>query len=127
MKSVDFVTLSHIEVESAQLKQAQICAEGCEGENFTHIDTERKSIYSLMVNILQILSKRFTNMKNHYGNLKEILGICVTILRWVILSKYSSNISEFYKYIANWVFTKWVLNNYNENNVQYCVKKNVKF
>ena len=38
-------------------KQAQICAEGCEEENFTHIDTEKELIYSLMVNILQILSK----------------------------------------------------------------------
>ena len=53
-------------------KQAQICAEGCEGENFTHIDTGKESIYSLMVNILQILSKCFTNMKNHYGNLNPI-------------------------------------------------------
>ena len=25
-------------------KQAQICAEGCEGENFTHIDTEKELI-----------------------------------------------------------------------------------
>ena len=72
-----------------------------------------------MVNILQILSKCFTNMKKHYG--KEILGICVTMIKWVILSIYSSNISEFYKYIANWVFIIWVLNNYNEN-VQYSCK-----
>ena len=36
----------------AKILQAQICAEGCEGENFTHIDTKRVLIQSLMVNIL---------------------------------------------------------------------------
>ena len=102
-------------------KQAQICAEGCEGDYFTHIDNKRELIYSMMVHILQILSKCFTDMKKNYGNLKEILGICVTMIRQVVLSKYSSNISEFYKYIA--VFKIWVLNNHDENKVQYFVKK----
>ena len=32
-----------------------LCAEGCEGENFTCIDTERELTYLLMVNILKIL------------------------------------------------------------------------
>ena len=96
-----FKFLQHIKSK----KQAQICAEGCEGDYFTHIDNKRELIYSMMVHILQILSKCFTNMRNHYGYLKEILGIYLTMIRWVILSKYISNISEFYKYIANWVFT----------------------
>ena len=35
-------------------KQAQICAEGCEGENFTRIDTEGELTYRVSRNSLDL-------------------------------------------------------------------------
>ena len=61
-----------------QNKQAQICAEGCEGENFTQIlckycTNTVQIIYKLCANIQQIMQKCYTNIVQIHLNIFYIL------------------------------------------------------
>ena len=92
------------------IEQAQICAEGCEGENFTQILSEYCS------NIVQISS-------NYYTTTEQILYIyCENIVQnvvWIlykILCKYCENIvKRLSKYFTN---TVQILRKYSTNIVQ---------